>query len=259
MDQRRAAPGGGDPAVMAEYFETMRQFLETQERVMAAYMSGDAGGIARALPRPRATQALPMPRYADPAAAAPVIAAEPASLLPCRRDRRSRCRQPLRVVPAAGARRRNGVNAAQAAERHQRCQRRRTARTARTACTCRRRERIGCRHQRDRPAAVNGAAKDKAGGRAQPRQADRHAARHRRGEDRLSARHGRPRPEPRIRSRHRFDQAHRGRRRDAAGAAGTIPRGLECESKQAQHAGDARRHAEHDERGRSRRSRVGPF
>jgi hypothetical protein len=26
---------------MAEYFETMRQFLETQERVMAAYMGGD--------------------------------------------------------------------------------------------------------------------------------------------------------------------------------------------------------------------------
>ena len=34
---------------------------------------------------------------------------------------------------------------------------------------------------------------------------------------------------------------------------------LECESKQAQHPGDARRHAEHDERGRSRRSRIGPF
>ena len=53
MDQRRPAPGAGDPAVMAEYFETMRQFLETQERVMAAYMTGDAAGIARALPRPR--------------------------------------------------------------------------------------------------------------------------------------------------------------------------------------------------------------
>ena len=51
MDQRRPAPGGGDPAVMAEYFETMRQFLETQERVMAAYMSGDA---ARHRPRPAA-------------------------------------------------------------------------------------------------------------------------------------------------------------------------------------------------------------
>jgi len=75
MDQRRGPPGGGDPAVMAEYFETMRQFLETQERVMAAYMGGDAASIARALPRPR-TQVLPMPRYADPVAVAPVIAAE---------------------------------------------------------------------------------------------------------------------------------------------------------------------------------------
>ena len=52
MDQRRPAPGGGDAAVMAEYFETMRQFLETQERVMAAFMGGDAG---RRRPRPAAT------------------------------------------------------------------------------------------------------------------------------------------------------------------------------------------------------------
>jgi hypothetical protein len=49
------------------------------------------------------------------------------------------------------------------------------------------------------------------------------------------------------------------RRRDAAGAAGAIPGSLECESKQAQHPGDARRHAEHDERRRSRRSRLAPF
>ena len=72
MDQRRAPPGGGDPAVMAEYFETMRQFLETQERVMAAFMGTEASGVARALsrPRPRSAQALPMPRYAEPAAAA---------------------------------------------------------------------------------------------------------------------------------------------------------------------------------------------
>ena len=89
MDQRRSAPGGGDPAVMAEYFETMRQFLETQERVMAAYMGGDAAGLARALPRPRSAQALPMPRYADPAVATPVIAAEPAvATVPVRRGSR---------------------------------------------------------------------------------------------------------------------------------------------------------------------------
>ena len=52
MDQRRSAPGGGDPAVMAEYFETMRQFLETQERVMAAYMTRRR---RRHRPRPAAT------------------------------------------------------------------------------------------------------------------------------------------------------------------------------------------------------------
>ena len=77
MDQRRPVPGGGDPAVMADYFETMRQFLETQERVMAAYMGGDATGLVRALPRPRSAQALPAPRYADAAVATPAIASEP--------------------------------------------------------------------------------------------------------------------------------------------------------------------------------------
>ena len=76
MDQRRPLPGGGEAAVMAEYFETMRQFLETQERVMAAYMGGDAGSIARALPRPRAAQALAMPRYADPLAATALMPLE---------------------------------------------------------------------------------------------------------------------------------------------------------------------------------------
>jgi acyl transferase domain-containing protein/NAD(P)H-dependent flavin oxidoreductase YrpB (nitropropane dioxygenase family)/NADP-dependent 3-hydroxy acid dehydrogenase YdfG len=76
MDQRRTLPGGGDSAVMAEYFETMRQFLGTQERVMAAYMGGDVGSIARALPRPRAAQILAMPRYADPLAATAAAAAE---------------------------------------------------------------------------------------------------------------------------------------------------------------------------------------
>ena len=80
MDQRRPAPSGGDPAVMAEYFETMRQFLETQERVMAAYMTGEAAGVVPARCRaPRTAQALPMPRSADPVAATPVIAAEPGS------------------------------------------------------------------------------------------------------------------------------------------------------------------------------------
>jgi NAD(P)-dependent dehydrogenase (short-subunit alcohol dehydrogenase family) len=40
MDKRRPPPDGSDP-VMIEYFETMREFLVTQERVMSAYL-GDA-------------------------------------------------------------------------------------------------------------------------------------------------------------------------------------------------------------------------
>ncbi len=74
MDQRRPTPGGADSAVMAEYFETMRQFLDTQERVMAAFM-GDSTGQPRALPRlQRSAHALPLPRYADPEAAQPMAA-----------------------------------------------------------------------------------------------------------------------------------------------------------------------------------------
>lgn len=81
MEQRRSAPGGGDPAVMAEYFETMRQFLETQERVMAAYMTGDSAGIARALPRQRSATVLP--RYAEsPVAVVPATPAPAASAVP---------------------------------------------------------------------------------------------------------------------------------------------------------------------------------
>jgi acyl transferase domain-containing protein/NAD(P)H-dependent flavin oxidoreductase YrpB (nitropropane dioxygenase family) len=55
-----------DADVMANYFETMRQFLETQGQVMAAYM-GEAS------PMPRATYAR-APRLAAPINAAPVAA-----------------------------------------------------------------------------------------------------------------------------------------------------------------------------------------
>jgi NAD(P)-dependent dehydrogenase (short-subunit alcohol dehydrogenase family) len=48
MDTRRPPPEGGD-AVMLEYFETMRQFLATQERVMSAYMGDTARLPARAV------------------------------------------------------------------------------------------------------------------------------------------------------------------------------------------------------------------
>jgi len=105
MDQRRPAPGGGDPAVMAEYFETMRQFLDTQERVMAAYMTGEPAGVARALPRPRTAQALPTPRYADSVAAVPVIASEPAVDAAAARAASS---QPVAARPVAPAHGGNG-------------------------------------------------------------------------------------------------------------------------------------------------------
>ena len=78
MDQRRPAPGGGDSAVMAEYFETMRQFLDTQERVMAAFLGGDVADVARALPRQRSATVLP--RYAEaPVAVVPATPAPAAS------------------------------------------------------------------------------------------------------------------------------------------------------------------------------------
>jgi len=73
MDERRPAPGMADSSVMSEYFATMRQFLETQERVMSSFL-GDASGPRPALrPRP-----LPMalPRVAE--LAAPPVVAVPA-------------------------------------------------------------------------------------------------------------------------------------------------------------------------------------
>ena len=51
-------------------------FLETQERVMVAYLGGVGAGLARALPRPPSAEAPPAPRYAEPASATPVIAAD---------------------------------------------------------------------------------------------------------------------------------------------------------------------------------------
>ncbi len=95
MDERRMAPGMADSSVMSEYFATMRQFLETQERVMSSFL-GDSPMPARPAMRPAATMALPrvaevqrpLPPMAAPApavmsvvvpvampAAAPVMAA----------------------------------------------------------------------------------------------------------------------------------------------------------------------------------------
>ena len=69
MDDRRTSPGMADSSVMSEYFLTMRQFLETQERVMSAFL-GEAGVVrlpTRARPLP-----LNLPRAAE-LAAAPVV------------------------------------------------------------------------------------------------------------------------------------------------------------------------------------------
>lgn len=44
MRSRKQMPIAGNPAIMAEYFDTMRQFLETQERIMSMYMRGDSNG-----------------------------------------------------------------------------------------------------------------------------------------------------------------------------------------------------------------------
>ncbi len=51
MDERRGPPGGD--AVLAEYFALMRQFIESQERVLTAYLGGDLGRASAAAPRTR--------------------------------------------------------------------------------------------------------------------------------------------------------------------------------------------------------------
>jgi acyl transferase domain-containing protein/NAD(P)H-dependent flavin oxidoreductase YrpB (nitropropane dioxygenase family) len=74
MDERRSASGMADSPVMSEYFATMRQFLETQERVMSAFL----GDTAPARPALRA-RPLPMalPRVAELPEAPQVVAAPP--------------------------------------------------------------------------------------------------------------------------------------------------------------------------------------
>ena len=97
MDQRRPPPGPGDPAVMAAYFETMRQFLETQERVMAAYlavMRGRSHLAAAAQPQRCSCRAMPSPIVATPVVASEAGVAE--------------------VAAAPTAQRRNAKGAAQA-------------------------------------------------------------------------------------------------------------------------------------------------
>jgi acyl transferase domain-containing protein len=83
MDERRMAPGVADSSVMSEYFVTMRQFLETQERVMSAFLGESAAGPRPALRARPAPLALPrvsevpapvaVPQVAVAAPVAPVV------------------------------------------------------------------------------------------------------------------------------------------------------------------------------------------
>ena len=64
-----------DSVVMADYFETMRQFLDTQSQVMAAFM-GDAGAARIPMPLHRVAPRVMVPHPAEP------VQAIPAPILP---------------------------------------------------------------------------------------------------------------------------------------------------------------------------------
>ncbi|MBI3156615.1 MAG: SDR family NAD(P)-dependent oxidoreductase [Burkholderiales bacterium] len=84
MDDRRPPPGPTDPSVMAEYFATMRQFLETQERVMDAFLAG-AGTVARPSLRLSRSIASALPRVTElplPAPMASVTVQAPPDAVP---------------------------------------------------------------------------------------------------------------------------------------------------------------------------------
>jgi len=69
MEGRRPAPQGGASTVMTEYFDMMRQFLESQESVMSMYLDGTPNAKAPELRRPNQTMAAPtvaQPRMAMP-------------------------------------------------------------------------------------------------------------------------------------------------------------------------------------------------
>lgn len=75
MSDPTAIQGDEMSSVMAEYFATMRQFLETQERVINSFMAG--GAVPGGMPRmPAMPVAAPAPRR--PVATAPVARVAPA-------------------------------------------------------------------------------------------------------------------------------------------------------------------------------------
>ena len=81
MYERKPAPMSADAAVMANYFDTMRQFLETQGQVMAAYM-GEASASHVGVPRPAriaAPIAATIPAQPPMVAMAPAVVAAPAA------------------------------------------------------------------------------------------------------------------------------------------------------------------------------------
>jgi acyl transferase domain-containing protein/NAD(P)H-dependent flavin oxidoreductase YrpB (nitropropane dioxygenase family) len=71
MDERRPLPATADAAVMSEYFETMRQFLETQERVMSAFLGQPSAGPSRPMAVRSRSAPLVLPRVAEVSAPAP--------------------------------------------------------------------------------------------------------------------------------------------------------------------------------------------
>ena len=75
-DQPDESPAGGRDRAMAEHQETMRQFLQTQERLMMAYLGGAAG--SQGAQRPARPFSTPRPAPTLTAPRAPVPAPKPA-------------------------------------------------------------------------------------------------------------------------------------------------------------------------------------
>ncbi|RVT54369.1 type I polyketide synthase [Rubrivivax albus] len=92
MDERRHPSGPADPSVMSDYFATMRQFLETQERVMASFLGADMAPARPALRMSRAITAA-LPRVAEVPAPAVVVPPVPAVQAPV-------ASAPVTVAPA---------------------------------------------------------------------------------------------------------------------------------------------------------------
>jgi acyl transferase domain-containing protein/NAD(P)H-dependent flavin oxidoreductase YrpB (nitropropane dioxygenase family) len=99
MNEHRPA-ATPDAAVMADYFETMRQFLDTQEQVMAAFM-GEKLVPRMSMPARRGDPRAPMPRPAEPASYATAAPSAHASFaVPPRRNGGAHAAAPIAPVSA---------------------------------------------------------------------------------------------------------------------------------------------------------------